>query len=562
MFKANQDTQFVPTKTISIKPEAQVNYNPKSQNQVRWLIPQYVGFFDPRGTMLKYNIQMSGRGHSKPDFRGGIHSLWRDIRVRDGTASTELEMLQDYNVFVSQWWDYTNNESINHKRDLFEGRSANSDFDNQLYFGSQGNWANAVVNQTFDKKIIEINQPVHSGILGGDKVFPVVACQGLRVEMTLDQLQRSLVQTSTLGEDIGGWVVSKADILGATGGNDAAQQKKTAVGDEFQVIIKRGSDNTDPAGGNRGVNRNASPVNNNPFDIGDPLYIRKADNSDQTILGIITKFDKDGDGDLIIKFIPNRAVGVPVGGGTGIDYPAGSRVSYMISDRLNGYAATNVPAQQVSDAAQQINYSISDLEMLLLQVQPPQGYVQGMMKQIQSEKGLSLDYRTHSLYRFNLNTINGLTNQLIPANQQRAYSIFSVPLDQNNQLDITSSAFQGEIDGCQNYQYVFGGSLIPDRPINLQRYTQSHSRTDALHLVELENALINANYGVRNLLRVPSKFLIGRAFSKYGQIFNLSGDSLSLRVEYQGASKTKLYEHFVCFLRRVNISPNGVMVMS
>ncbi len=558
MFKANQETQFVPTKTISIKPEAQVVYNPKTQNQVRWLIPQYIGFFDPRGTMLKYKIQMSGRGHPKPDFRGGVHSLWRDVRVRDGTASTEMEMLQDYNVFVSQWWNYTNNESINHKRDLFEGRSANADYDNQLYYGSMGDWSQAEVSSTYDRKTLEINQPVHSGILGGQKVFPVVATQGLRCEMTLDQFQRSCITTSNLGEDLGDWVTSKVAILGATGADAAAKQAKTAIGDEFQCVIRQGADNNDPQGGGRGVNRNASPVNNNPFDIGDPLYIRKADNSDEKVLGIITKFNKDGDGDLVIKYIPDRALNTDLG----VDFPIGSRIYYKTTDRLNGYVATNVPATQIAEAAQTQSYSISDLEMLLLQVQPPQGYIEGMMKQIQGGSGLNIDYRTHSLYRFNLNTTNGLTNQLIPASQQRAYSIFSLPLGQETQLDIRQSAFEGAVDGCQNYQYVFGGSLIPDRPISLTRYTQTPARTDALHLVELEKALINANYGVRNLLRVPSKFLIGRAFSKYGQIFNLQNESLSLRVEYQGATQQKLFEHFVCYLKRINISQQGVQALS
>ena len=184
------------------------------------------------------------------------------------------------------------------------------------------------------------------------------------------------------------------------------------------------------------------------------------------------------------------------------------------------------------------------------------------MSQVASEKGLNMDFRTWTLYRFNLTTTNGLTNQLIPANQQRAYSILSVPLDISIQNDIRESSFQAITDGVQNYQYVFGGSLIPDRPIDLQRYNQTPKRTDALHVVELEKALVNANYGVRNLLRIPERFLLGRAFSKYGQVFNLSPQSLSLRVEYSGATKEKLYEHFVQFLRRVNISPNGVMVMS
>jgi len=554
MFKANQDTSFVPTKTISIKPDAQIDYNPKSQNQVRWLIPQYIGFFDPRGTQLKYKLTMSGRGHAKPDHRGGVHSLWRDIRVRDGTASTEMEMLQDYNVFVSQWWNYTNNESINHKRDLFEGRSANADFNNQLFYGPMGNWADAEVSTTFDKKTLEINQPIHSGILGGNKVFPVVATQGLRCEMTLDQFQRSCITTTDSGVDAIGFFTSKVAILGATGADAAAKQEKTAIGDEFQCVINRPQDDAN----GRGVNRNASPTNNNPFDIGDPIYISQNDGTGELLLGIITKFDKDGNNDLVVKYIPARANGAALG----TDFPINSRIYYKPIDRVNGFVATNVPADQVASAGQSQSYTISDLEMLLLQVQPPAGYVEGMMKQINSEKGLSLDYRTHTLYRFNLNTLNGLTNQLIPATQQRAYSIFSVPLSQDEQLDIKNSSFKGATDGCQNYQYVFGGSLIPDRPIDLQRYTQAPKRTDALHLVELEKAMINANYGVRNLLRTPDKFLIGRAFSKYGQIFNLSGDSLSLRVEYQGATQQKLYEHFVCYLKRVNISPNGVMVMS
>jgi hypothetical protein len=554
MFKANQDTSFVPTKTISIKPEAQIDYNPKSQNQVRWLIPQYIGFFDPRGTQLKYKMTMSGRGHSKPDHRGGVHSLWRDVRVRDGTASTEMEMLQDYNVFVSQWWNYTNNESINHKRDLFEGRSANADFDNQLYYGPMGDWSAGEVSTTFDKKTIEINQPIHSGILGGSKVFPVVATQGLRCEMTLDQFQRSCVTTTRLGQDIDNWFESKLAIQGSSGADATEKQEKSAIDSEFSVVIKQPADA--PSG--RGVNRNASPTNNNPFDIGDPIYIALADGTSEQLLGIITKFDKDASGDLLVKFIPTRAIGASLG----TDFPVDSRVYYKPIDRVNGYVATNVPADQITSAGQTQSYTISDLEMLLLQVQPPQQYVEGMMKQIGSEKGLSLDYRTHSLYRFNLNTLNGLTNQLIPATQQRAYSIFSVPLSQDEQLDIKTSSFKGSVDGCQNYQYVFGGSLIPDRPIDLQRYTQTPRRTDALHLVELEKALINANYGVRNLLQVPDKFMIGRAFSKYGQIFNLSGDSLSLRVEYQGASQQKLFEHFVCYLKRINISPNGVMAMN
>jgi len=568
MFKANENSMFVATKTISIKPEAQIDYNPSNQNNIRWLIPQHIGFFDPRQTQLKYKLTMSGRGYAKPDSRAGAHSLLRDLRIMDGTGTTELESIQDYNVLTAQWWGYTQNESIAHKRDLFEARSANQNVDNQLLYGTPPIWTGgaAVATTSRSEKTIEVTQPIYSGILGGDRVFPVVATQGLRVQMVLDNLNRSLQNPSTEGivdasivsDTSFNDLESKIAILGSTGGTAAAKQEKTAPADTFTVSIKRPEDSAN----GRGVNRNALPFNNNPFDIGDMLYIAKTDRSEEATLGVITAFGVDGDNDLSITFNPNRANGVALGSGGGQDYPIASRVYIKQQDRVNGVITANTsPAAVTASVATKISYSIQDIEMLMLQVQPPPQYIEGMMKQVSSDKGLSMDYRTWTLYRFNLSTQNGLTNQLIPAVQTRAYSILSIPLGITEQNNINKDSFKGLTDGCQNYQYVYGGSLIPDRPINLVRYTQTPERTDALHIVELEKSLVNAGYGVRNLLRVPNRFLLGRAFSKYGQVMNLAPQDLSLRVEYEGATQEKLYEHFVQSLRRVNISSKGVMVM-
>jgi len=569
MFKANENSMFVPTKTISIKPEAQIDYNPSNQNNIRWLIPQHIGFFDPRQTQLKYKLTMSGRGYAKPDSRAGCHSLLRDLRIMDGTGTTELESIQDYNVLTAQWWGYTQNESIAHKRDLFEARSANQNVDNQLLYGTPPVWTGggAVATTSRTSKTIEVTQPIYSGILGGDRVFPVVATQGLRVQMTLDNLNRSLSNPSVNGivdtsitESGANDFESKIAILGSSGANPAAKHEKSGGNpqDTFTVSIKQPSDSTN----GRGVNRNAQPINNNPFDIGDMLYIAKADRSQEASLGIITAFGVDGNNDLSITFNPDRPVGVPVGSGGGQDYPIASRVYIKQQDRVNGVFTTNTaPASVTASAQTKISYSIQDIEMLMLQVQPPPQYIDGMMKQVSSEKGLSMDFRTWTLYRFNLSTTNGLTNQLIPAVQNRAYTILSIPLGISEQNNINKDSFKGLTDGCQNYQYVYGGSLIPDRPIDLVRYTQSPQRTDALHIVELEKSLVNAGYGVRNLLRVPNRFLLGRAFSKYGQVMNLAPQDLSLRVEYEGATEEKLYEHFIQSLRRVNISSKGIMIM-
>ena len=553
MFKANQNTQFVATKVVSIKPEAQINYTAQV-NQIRWLIPQYLGFVDPSTLYLKYNLTMSGRGHTRPDGRAGVHSLLRDCRIQDGTGRAELEMLQDYNVNTAQVWGYTSNRSIDHQRELFEGKSSNSDLDQQLFWGQQGDWTAGDVEDSPTAKNVQIQQPLYSGVLGPDsKVCPLVAFQGLRVQMTLDTIERSCITASSLMQGSANCTFLKTALLGATGATNADKWIKAAADDEFSFIVKG------VVGGaaTRVINRNASPNNNNPLFMDDIVYISLADDSAERELGVVVQLENDGANDCKITVIPNRAT---AGTGLTIDYPADSKLYFKQADRMKVQTYADVGATHAGPHPA-VAYTISDLEMLVAQVQPPQSYIERMMSQIGSSAGLSMDYRTDSLYRFNLTALNGLTNQLIPAIQHRAYTILSVPLEQNGQGNIERSSFRGLTDGCQNYQYVFGGSLIPDRRVDLERYNNATPRTDALHIIELEKALVNANHPVRDLQRVPDRFLIGRGLSKYGQVFNLDSADLSLRVEYVGATEAKMFEHFVNHLRRVNISSQGVQVI-
>ena len=134
MFRHQASGSFIPTKQIVLKPESQVDYNPRTQNQVKFLFPQYLGFIDPKGTQMTYKLTMAGRGRPQPSGRAGVHSLWRDFRIQDGTAQTVLEEVQDYNVLTSQWWGYTQNDSIASKRNLFEGRQVSEAIDRNIYY--------------------------------------------------------------------------------------------------------------------------------------------------------------------------------------------------------------------------------------------------------------------------------------------------------------------------------------------------------------------------------------------------------------------------------------------
>jgi hypothetical protein len=482
-----------------------------------------------------------------------VHSIWRDFRIQDGTGAATLEEIQDYNVLTSQWWGYTQNDSIASKRNMFEGRQVNPAVNKNVYYSGDNDWvagavtsADAVVPVT-----LNIRQPIYSGILSGDKVFPVVATQGLRIQMTLDNIARSLEYPTGMlgiGDETNNVMDQGSEPVGLKVQKASGDDNKAAIGTIKSCTIQKPEDGP----GGKGVNNNAAPFNNNPFVTGDLLFVNNGTHTEN--LGVITGFTKDGDNDLQINYIPNRA------NNTGLTntYPIGSSVFIRSVDRLNGVNVTDVPAEQIAEAALNTNYTISNVQMVCAVVSPPEQYIKSLQSQMGSSKGLAMDFKTYSLHRVNLNALNGLTNQLVPANSSRAYSILSVPLAQNNQLDIGKDSFQGVVDGCQNYQYVLGGHLIPDRPIDLIKYTNLHPHTDALHLIELEKSLVNCGYGVRNLQRVPERFLLGRGFSKYGQVADLSNRDLSLRVEYSGAVEQKLYNHYVCHLRRMIVSPAGV----
>lgn len=565
MFQANSSNTYIPAKSISVKPDAQVPYGVGGTgnllNQIKFNIPQYLGFIDPRETYLKFQLTMSGRGKPKPDPRGGAHSLIRDVIITDGTGSTTLEEIQDYNALVNTWWDYTANQSINDKRDMYEGRSASKNQDAQLYYTAAPSYLAGAVATSSTRLTPDILMSLKTGIFGGGKVFPVVATKGLRVSLNLAELSNCLVMDNNnfgMEDDVLPNTGNGFLSLGAAKTAAGAPDSKAQVNSVFSVLVKTGAQA--PVGGN-GVNASAAPFNNNPFEVGDILYIADSNGGNENELGIITAFSLGAANALQIVYCPRRAVNAALPGGN--DYAVDARIFVKSTDRtgpLIVYDATTPVAFRVNNVAW--GYSITNLELICSVISPPTEYVNRLMKQMGTGGGLNIDIKTYHTYRHNVNMLNGLTSQLIPATEQRAYSILSVPVFNQGLNLFTNNSFKGGTSGLQNYQYVFGGKLIPDRPIDLRRYSNGSGNVEALHLNELEKTLNNCGYVVRDLNRVPDRFFIGRAFSKYGQVFNLKERDLSLRVQVAGAAANteRTYYHFVCHLRRLIIGPNGVQV--
>ena len=554
MFKNNrQSANYIPLLSQEIYPNAQVEYN-KTQNQLRFVFEQYLGFISPTESKMMYDLEMSGRGQPIPSPRCGVHALFRDLRIQSGDATAQLEEILDYNILVAQQWGYTENQSIADKRTMWEGRDANPSTGSSLYYTGTNDWKSAPV--TTDNLMrpvsIQIQQPLYSGILNSEKVFPVVATKGLRLHCNLENVERSLVyKTGALGvcpfQVPAGTTVKPVELSVAS----PVVPVKAAATDTADYHLK--STGVDDA-----ISIRPGPFNNLPFSLGDLMFAGDGTEVGEVQLGVLQEVTVDaGTGDCVLKISQDVPIG---GGGLAGGLPIGSNVYFKNADRMNGWTPFgDIKPELRPLALEQVNFAMTNVKYLVGTVSPPEMYVSAMMNQMNSSKGLSMDISTYSTYRNTLTAIQGLTNSLIPATQTRAYSVLSVPLDNLAQINMVADSLGGVTDKAQSYQYVLKNKLIPDRPVSLSK--TSIGLCDQLAVLELEKALVNCNLSVRNLQRIPERFLIARGFSKYGQVADVADGTLTLRVDYSSAAIIqKMMNHYVCHLTRINITQGNVLV--
>lgn len=591
MFNAqNTNQQFVPNKQIIIKPELQGTYSPLQNNQIKFNIPSYIGYVDPAHINLNMNITMVGRGSLHPDGSAGMWSLIRDLKIQSGDGRTQLEDISDLNVLCAQMWGFNQNDSINAKRELLQGMSVNGANNAQLYWEPA---TTADPRQSNGAAIeVQCSGPIPmSGTIGtsATSVFPLAGTSGLRIQMNIETLSRSCVLANRAGVSYDPHTPYAAGGAGRQG--DITEQAyllfkdKAAADDDptappavtnFEVDICRTPDRLAAAQGVGAGNANfekrsvCDDHNEMGVCIGDMLYIAEADGTHCQALGqciqISTVNANPGPIDRFrLRYVPNRAAGDTLGHlYTGCDgataNTGGAVVFFDPNDRLKWPDATSHTRTGL-DAPVDSSVRITEVELSVLQVDPPAGYVESMMKQINGD-GLPIDYCTSTLYRHNLPNPIGLQSAFIPANQQRAYSLITVPLIQGVLDDTTISSLRAEYDiqPQLNYQWVFDGDTVPDRPVDLRKYDAG--KNAILHIMECEKAIENAKVPVRNLQAMCTRIIIARALSRYGQVHNLQGKSTMLRIAYPNdEGESTLLETYCVHLNRMIITAGGIEVI-
>ena len=575
MFKSQQNAQMIPAKSQILKPD--VVSDVVGGSQVRLLIPSYVSFLDPTDSYLKFKVQITDpRGIVVPDPHAAAHSLIRNLIIRDGANTTTIESIEDYNSMMAMLRPFTEQSSIKHVRELYEGQQSDPNQDgSSLFYPAPSTLAAATTwdtAQTLKRSAneVEVMLKLGAGIFGGS-VVPIALLQGLRIQFDTEDPLRALLQPE--------WV--KGSWEGSGGGVALKDQGFTLPADlaEGDIGNRDGS-----VGANKFVLTTDITTDNtgkgNPFAIGDKIYINHDTGGNgafafEQLAGVVSGFYVAG-GKLVMALIGQTTVAAG-------NMPAGALFTtanfsvfyYKSADRESAftYKLASATDETLGGSQPAVSYTLKDIEFVASSVSPPVAYQQGMMKKAMSKEGVSMDFITPELHRFNQVNTSGIVQSQIPTLAQRAKAVFVQTVPQAYYRVLWASGLSGVPDSAKDYQFVKGTELVPSRPVPLGRYSQIVAGTDAiggvsqrrnepLHTSELQKALVNIGQPVYNLQRIAEHFCLARSFNKYGQITNLAGDTLSLRVDYSSAGQQKIFNQFVFKLARLTMAGGQSQVIS
>ena len=504
--------------------------------------PEDVPILNPKETYLKGIVQLSGNCLAHPDPRAGVHSLIREVQIYDGQNQQLLEQLENYNVWTAQSMHYNKTPGLNNLRALMEGQDkVEGTFVSSLYW-------DAPIGGAITYKPVEFCIPLHmSGILSGDKVFPCILTNGLRVRITLDDSVRSLTCLSQIGV-----ATEKATAPNTT--QAVAEPTATQLGKLVHSTAGLGADGSF-------------------FELKTPIAA-----------GALTAIELEEDPAAVtapnsaatsqtLSFRQGMQVGVITDAGALLTLGEITSITEAAGVYSCNFASITIAAGDVAAAGKKVcvfggnfsaDYEVRNIDMVCSVVQASQQDLNAMVSKVNSGS-VKLDYASFNIYRDNLNARVNRPNIDFNTTEHRAMSIVSFPMDTQN--DLLVSNFRPVRDGMTSYQYNIANRLTPNRRVDTTRVgsLQDGYGWNAVHQHELEKALSRWKTAPRYLAWNKEAFGVGRQLAKVGHSFNANDQDVRLNIEYSTApadnTQEKLLNTWVYHIRTLVISPGSVAVM-
>ncbi len=577
---------------VSVPAEHGLQYSPGQKCEFK--LPAGINFFQPSESYLNLTVKLKKDAVNDPtrlqlDAETGMHVLIKDVRIYSGGAGRILlEEYQNYNVLTALKYDYETNDTLKAKRALTEGATVFSErsrsttglehtqqnnLEENPYFKSMDGSASYSTAFTDDeyldvKGLLQLN----TGIFSNKKVFPIGMTEGLVVEIIFEDARRvfrTLDQTSRYRH-----LAMNPFFMSSNGTDDTAAPAAPNSAPQFPVAANASAfreffvrrDNCQGWG---------EDVDSFPFCIGEEITfmnastgIENADTTRDATPAIISRIEYQAGVFNAVKVVLNGSYRPT----------ADFTQELVVCSRAIEKASTYTPT-----------YLIKNAEMILQQVEMPQGYTSKLSQMMKGGGAMNYDFLSGTNYKISQLASERVANLRLPLSQSRAKSVLCIPTDASSSgtkelleaattyithYDLESDAstrawnanhsqrtgLVGCVDALTSYQLFYDGKLNPNRKVFCNKLSTKNS-VDSQPLIELEKGLQMGGIMPFSFKKFRENFAIGRALSLQSGVYDTRGTDFNLQVEYSETSAPTIDKLWMCWcmhLRRIVISGNGI----
>jgi len=590
-FKSADKIQVGQTE-VSVPSENGLEYRPNGK--IDLYIPPTSKFIDLSQSKLKMNVSLAiptvdtsnGATRVQLDAQTGLHSLIRSIRIFSGRKTALLEEIEGYDILTALRFDYETNDNLRAKRALTDGsttydpacrstlgalKSQQGNCFSNPYFTKVED-VNSVLNTSFATTDVDYDFHVatgelhlNTGLFRNEAVFPALLTDGLFIEILLQTPQRVFRTLDSTNRNRHLKINPVFHSINGSDSQTASSGSWTNGGTTDTLFLTR--------------DNNMTSTQVCPFVVGEKIAVTSVENLSASIssVGTIKQIEQVTGatvGTSKIKITTHANMTNNAGEDIGASYTDNDYVVVSANLEGNGDISSYDPT-----------YTVKNVELIVKQIQVPDGYEASMMAMMKEGGTINYDYRSFTNYRYSQLQSDNVANIRLPLIESRATSILCVPTDatsysaiqnmsaSNTYLEYTDtidkanrssrSGLVGICDNLQDYQFIYDGRINPSRKVDTSKIAAKNSISQQW-CIEAEKALAMADIEPLSFLAFRSNFFIGRALSLgKNAVYDARGRDFSLQVEYTGSQQTKpkLWNNYVSHLRRLEIKNGGLTVM-
>tara|TARA_R110000796_G_scaffold60487_2_gene139924 strand:+ start:1667 stop:3442 length:1776 start_codon:yes stop_codon:yes gene_type:complete len=586
-FFVSSDKIKVGQTDVAVPSENGLDY--RSGGKIDLYIPPTSKFIDLSQSRLKFTANIilptvnasNGTLRTQFDAETGLHSLIRSVRIFSGRKTALLEEIEGYDILTALRFDYETNDNFKKKRAMTEGSTVYDPACRGTLGTTKGPQANVFSNPYMSKvessvlnaswsasgatdykqQTVKGELHLNTGLFRNEAVFPALLTDGLFIEILLQDSKKVFRKMDSTAEfrklRLNPMFHSQNGSDNGSGNPNGSFMNGAVSSTSFVVT--------------RDNNYTSTPVF--PFVVGQKFGLVSSDGkiqngSTSTITGL------DQVSGLAYGTSKTKVICTPFTNNLGFML-GGSNASRAFMVDRTGEEATSFP----------IDYTISNVEMIVKQIAVPDGYEASMMAMMKEGGTINYDYRSFTNYRHSQLKGDTVANIRLPLIESRATSILCVPTDSTNynQLQLLSgsdtylenndlfdvvnrsarSGLVGISDELSEYQWIYNSQINPSRKVDCTKISAKNSISQQWS-VEAEKALAMADIEPLSFLSFQSNFFLGRALALgKNAVYDARGKDFMLQVEYTGANvqtKNKLWNNYCCHIRRLEIKAGSLTV--